>query len=351
MRHQTSIERLCQLAEGWSLAEERGRLQPWRGGFGHIGDDQVRADWYRRLARTIAQNPNPTTSALAEFPVGILAELTNTTPLEDGEHGPLFRDAPPALTNIKAYSTDAVLAMKQLLKPNANQPLLRHSSSSILQALCASLLHESTLSPLELKTITGGSAPQRTGIQEDTLRVTEGGTYTSSGYKGVDNVGQLRRIMANISKPRLKTHINSVLAFLADLADDEPVPLEVTAYAGRLDSPTKSLWDRFTEHNTNLKKSGAFQHYTMHNLCGPPTAFSSVFQSEAIAITYRKFSGVITIKSLMELAEALTQSIFKCWHNVDLMGSSEVGGLLKRINKEVNRQAFALRALNSRSRF
>ena len=52
----------------------------------------VRADFYSRLADIIAENPTPNYATLSAFPVGVLAELTNTVPLEDGEHAPLFCD-------------------------------------------------------------------------------------------------------------------------------------------------------------------------------------------------------------------------------------------------------------------
>ena len=340
------VIRLRRLSEAWCHAKERGRLQPWRGGFGRPGDDMVRADFYSRLADIIAENPTPNYATLSAFPVGVLAELTNTVPLEDGEHAPLFCDPPTIYTSLEEYSAEAVLAMQQLLKPTANQPLLRNSTSPILQALCASLIHHSPFSTLELQTIGEGKVPLRDGIDKEKLTSTCGGTYTSSGYKDVSTVGQFRKKAQENPYPCLCTHLADVFTFLEDLSDDAPLPREVTAYAGRLDSPTKPLAMRHREHNTSFKLSGARRHFFMHQLCGPPTSFSSVISLEATTTTFRKFSAVISVKSLFEISEALTQSMFNCWHNVDLMGGSEVGGLLKRINKEINRQAYAFRVAN-----
>ena len=347
------VIRLRRLSEAWSLAEERGRLQPWRGGFGRIGDDKVRADWYDRLAqRLLNRNGTDMTFFLEElskdFPAGILEELTNTTPLEDGEHGPLFRDPSPIIIDVKAYSEESVMAAKHLLNPTNNQPLLRHSSSHVLLALCTSLLHRSTLSESELQTVAEGKAPLRTGIDDARLKKTLGGTYLSCGYAGIESVGQLRDKLNENSEDHLNAHVFAVLSFLEDLPDDAPVPLEVTAHAGRLDSSDKSLSQRHTEHNTSLEASGARRHYSLLQLCGRPTAFVSIIPLESIQATFLIFKDIITIKSMLEISEALTQSIFKCWHNKDLMGRSEVGGLLKRVNKEVNRQALALRTMNTR---
>lgn len=341
------VIRLRRLSEAWRYAKERDRLQPWRGGFGRPGDDMVRADFYSRLADIIAENPNPSEATLSAFPDGVLAELNNTVPLAEGEHAPLFCDPPTICTSLEEYSAEAVLAMRQLLKPTANQPLLRNSTSPMLQALCTSLIHHSHFFPLELQAIGEGKVPLRDGIDEEQLTSTCGGTYTSSGYKDVATVGQFRKKAQENTYPCLSTYLADMLAFLKHESDDALLPREVTAYAGRLDTPTKQLAVRHCEHNTSFEESGARRNFFMHQLCGPPTSFSSVISLEAMTITFRNFSAVISVKSLFDISEALTQSIFKCWHNQDLMGGSEVGGLLKRINKSINRQAYALRALNS----
>ena len=337
------VVRLFQLSENWRLAEERGRLQPWRGGYGRTGDDKIRSDYYRRLAELIARKPNPSEEELAVFPTGILDELTNTTPLGEGEHASLFCDPPAICTDLAEYSVAACQAAERLLNMDANQPLLRHSSPT-LQAMCTSLLDSSNLSHSELATIADGKVPVRTGIDDDKLARTLGGTYASFGYEQAETVGQFRQCVAQNSYPRLASHIQAALEFVKELPDDAPLPVQVSGYAGRLDSAMKSLAKRHEEHNTSLEASGAYRHYYMHQLCGPPTSFSSIISSEATAATYLKFSAVVSIKNLLEISEALTQSMFSCWHNEDLMGGSEVGGLLKRINKEINRQAFALRA-------
>ena len=68
----------------------------------------------------------------------------------------------------------------------------------------------------------------------------------------------------------------------------------------------------------------------------------AVIPLSSITNALEQFTAIITIKSLDEIAEALTQVIFNCQHNEDLMGRSEIGGLPKRVNKEINRQAIVL---------